>query len=255
MLHAGEIRETNNCGKIEILGPAGFTEDGHKLYKVKFIQTGYTTEVSESQIRHKRVKDKLYPSVCGVGCIGRFETNVTDSFVWIFYRTWADMMHRCYNPNDKAYDKYGGIGVVVDISWWSFDNFFRDAQQLPGIEKKLERPDIYQLDKDYKQTNVPKNQRVYSKETCMWISGPDNILLMNIEYGSESGYMGVYYRDNGWVCRISNKSYGKFTKPEAAANMYNHIYPIIKGRFNDLDFRNDVKYIPMHELYKYAIRS
>lgn len=44
------------------------------------------------------------------------------------YRTWVHMRDRCYNPNDKRYDRYGGRGIEVCDEWRdSFQSFFEWA--------------------------------------------------------------------------------------------------------------------------------
>lgn len=36
---------------------------------------------------------------------------------------WAGMRARCYNPNHKAFDYYGGRGIIVCEEWSDFSNF------------------------------------------------------------------------------------------------------------------------------------
>ena len=39
---------------------------------------------------------------------------------------WSGMRHRCYNPKDKDYPRYGGRGIKVCDRWHIFTNFFND---------------------------------------------------------------------------------------------------------------------------------
>ena len=38
-------------------------------------------------------------------------------------RCWADMLSRCYNPNDRAFNRYGKRGIIVCVNWWEFSTF------------------------------------------------------------------------------------------------------------------------------------
>lgn len=118
-------------------------------------------------------------------------------------------------------------------------------------------PGIYQLDKDYLQLNIPKEQRVYSKDTCIWISSYDNKMMMGyLQHNSpSSGYLGVSYKDGSWQTRINGIVYGKFTIPEAAANLFNYIKPKLSHYFNDIILYNDAQTIPYDELQKYCVGS
>lgn len=48
------------------------------------------------------------------------------------YDTWAQMRHRCRNPNDPAYLDYGGRGIQVCRAWEDFSQFFSDMGPRPS---------------------------------------------------------------------------------------------------------------------------
>lgn len=49
------------------------------------------------------------------------------------YQTWADMMGRCYNPNELSFKNYGGRGITVTEKWHHFKNFAEDMH--PKLEE------------------------------------------------------------------------------------------------------------------------
>lgn len=250
----GRIYDSCNFGKFIVLNEviSFLYSENEPRFKIKFLNTGFQTIASYSAIRHGKVRDKMVPNVAGIGYAGENIT-VTSPIYYRLYKTWNDMINRCYNIHDRDYYLYGAIGIKVDEEWFSFYNFYNDAIKLPGYDMKLKYPDIYQLDKDYLQFDKPKSQRIYSKYTCMWISKFDNILIMNREKENKSGYYGVVFNDNKYYTRINNIIYGEFTIPEAAANLFNYIYPLIKNEFNNITILNNVEPIPYEELYLYSV--
>ena len=55
------------------------------------------------------------------------------------YRIWSNMKNRCYNPNTRSYERYGGRGITVCDEWkndfmsfynWSIANGYRDDLTL-----------------------------------------------------------------------------------------------------------------------------
>lgn len=43
------------------------------------------------------------------------------------YKTWANMKLRCFNPNTKCYEHYGGRGITVCDEWLKFEPFYEWA--------------------------------------------------------------------------------------------------------------------------------
>lgn len=248
----GRVYDSNNFGKFKIISEVDKNETKDRRFEIEFLDTGYKTISSYTAIRHGNVKDKMFPNIAGVGFIGSDIKITADPITFALYKVWNDMINRCYNTNDYDYYLYGAIGIKVEESWFNFSTFLNDSKQLPGYNFKLEFPEEYQLDKDYLQLHIPKEQRIYSKSTCMWISKFDNIMIMNRDNPINSGYYGVIYKDNAYCTRLNNICYGQFIIPEAAATLFNYIYPFFRDPFNDIIILNNVN-IPLEDLEKYVI--
>jgi len=79
---------------------------------------------------------------------------------------------RCNNSKNNEYHRYGGNGVSYTSDWNTTNGFIKDADRIPGWnEKEFMRGNI-QLDKDIRI----KNNKLYSKNTCLWVSRADNML-------------------------------------------------------------------------------
>lgn len=71
------------------------------------------------------------------------------------YVCYHAMKQRCYNPNVKAYYRYGGRGIIVCDRWLeSFENFLEDMGLKPTTNHTLERVDF---------------DGNYCKENCVWV--------------------------------------------------------------------------------------
>lgn len=53
------------------------------------------------------------------------------------YDIWTSMKSRCYNPNNKSYNIYGGRGINVCDDWYNDYSIFRDWSLNHGYEKGL----------------------------------------------------------------------------------------------------------------------
>ena len=88
--------------------------------------------------------------------------------------THRSMMARCYNKKNSSYKNYGGIGVRVSERWKSLNNFIEDFDKIEGYDFDGVFNGQLQLDKDIKQKDVPDNKKIYSIETCLFVSPSKN---------------------------------------------------------------------------------
>jgi hypothetical protein len=135
-----------------------------KNVTVEFLETGYITVATSINIKQGMVKDLLSPSVCGVGFVGGKKYKCTgDSAITRRYKAWNSMIARCYSEKHRdRYRQYNDCTVCEE--WHNFQNFAKwyDKNYIQG----------YELDKDIK---IDGN-RIYSPETCMFVSKTRNII-------------------------------------------------------------------------------
>ena len=75
------------------------------------------------------------------------------------YGSWRSMKTRCFNPNDPAYNSYGGRGITVCERWKkSFKNFLEDMGES-SIDLQIDRID---------------NNGNYNKSNCRWTTSKTN---------------------------------------------------------------------------------
>ena len=57
------------------------------------------------------------------------------------YRVWLGMLDRCYNPNNKSYQHYGGRGIKVAPEFLDFETFLAEVGPRPPGDYTLDRID------------------------------------------------------------------------------------------------------------------
>lgn len=157
----GTVWNTNNYGKLEIIGK--FSKTKHVC---KFLNTGTITTAKTECIKAGAVKDYNLPTIYGKGFMGQgiysFKTHKQ------IYQRWFGIIQRCYSEKrHKLKPTYKGCEVCED--WLNFQNFAKDIELLMK-EMGLKNLDGYVIDKDSK---IQGNKK-YSKETISFISPSEN---------------------------------------------------------------------------------
>lgn len=58
------------------------------------------------------------------------------------YEAWVGMIKRCHNPDNRAYESYGGRGIRVCERWRnSFEAFLEDVGECPDNLRSIDRID------------------------------------------------------------------------------------------------------------------
>lgn len=169
----GMTHQTNNCGMLTVLKYAG-----SRAVTVMFANPEYETTTTASNIRNGTVKNRLAPSVYGVGFLGVGPHKSKHSGVkTASYSCWLSMLERCYCAN--RLDKYPSYrGCSVSPCWHNFQEF------AAWYEENYPTDDgSYDLDKDIK---IPGN-RVYSPEFCMFVTDRENQAERNVRVCSKRG--------------------------------------------------------------------
>jgi len=112
------------------------------------------------------------------------------------YGTWSNMLDRCNNKNNTAYDRYGGRGIKVCKRWSDpikgLNNFIDDMGNKPTKKHSLDRIN---------------NNGNYKPSNCRWATSVEQINNRSISIKNKTTY-------GKWFCTglersIDRGKYGK----------------------------------------------
>lgn len=198
-IKVGDVYDSNNCGKYTVIEANGCND-----VLVRFNLTGAVVRVFSSQIKTGCIKDLMCPIKFGVGFIGvgdhKSEINGKPCKA---YSVWSGMMSRCYNENNKCYDRYGRRGVKVADEWHNYQNF----AEWCLTQVNFNRED-FQIDKDLKN----KGSLIYSIDNCEFIPKKLNILLTGTSHKKDGLPVGVQRYHSGFSVQasIGGDKYNKY---------------------------------------------
>lgn len=169
----------------QLLGKEKLNNQGCVMKIIEYINCDNIIIEFQDEYKYKRkvqlgnflkgnVRNPYYKSVCDVGYIG--DTSVkNNNILKQSYKTWSDMLRRCYEVINKMYPYYGGKGVTVCDEWHCFKNFEKwYNKNYYEIDGKTT-----QLDKDI----LVKGNKQYSPQACIFVPQRINLLFNKSDKG------------------------------------------------------------------------
>jgi hypothetical protein len=180
----GRVFKTKTSGNLTVI------EDVTKTRKrVKFLETGYECLCYTSNITSGEVKDRLLPSVGGIGYLGIGNYTAGDTS----YCLWVSMIKRCtFLTSTNSNRTYITKGVRIGEEWHNFQNFAGWYHNYLMEYKIPPTLDGWDLDKDILGTGL-----IYGPEFCCIVPREVNQLYKDIS------------NSKGW--KYNNKSSKRFT--------------------------------------------
>lgn len=159
-MKVGDIYKTNSCGMVKVV-----EYKNNQKVKVEFLDTKFSLWTAKWCILAGKVRDRLKPSICGVGIVGsgKYQAVVKRKKTSAF-SCWSEMITRCYGASYlKRRPTYASVTVCNE--WLNFQNFaawFYENYPDDGVN--------ICLDKDIK---IPGN-KVYSPDACLFTTREEN---------------------------------------------------------------------------------
>lgn len=204
----GEEFNTSSSGKCVVIS----YKDSANV-TVRFIEHESVVISDIWTLKLGLVKNPNKPSIFGKGFIGIGE--YTSRGCGRIYRTWYDMLKRCYC---KKYQVRASTYKDVEVceEWHNFQNFAEWCYSQRTYHLKDIKGRVYQLDKDV----LIKGNKIYSPYTCCFIPQEINGLFSKPNKTNKNYPSGIFYhkdRDRFTtkvICRgkVTNLGYFKTAK-------------------------------------------
>lgn len=183
----------NNLGTlmkiVECKSAVDITVEFQDEHKTK-VHTNYTN------FKKGMIRNPYDKTVYGVGYLGQgeYKSKGKDGKLTKAYTTWKNMLHRCYDPYELNKEPTY-IDCYVCDEWLCFQNFakwfYKNYYEIPN--QKM------QLDKDI----LCKGNKIYSPETCIFISRRINVLFTKSNNTRGEYPIGVSYHKGNDALRVS----------------------------------------------------
>ena len=161
-----KILKSKNSGDFKIV-----KYHDNRNVEIQFLKTGYETVATLVNIKSGGVKDRLSPSVYGVGILGTKYLSRINGVQTKEYELWNSVLTRCYSTTlKKKHPTYEGC--VVSDNFKSYEYFYEWCNSQIGFAVEG-----FELDKDL----LLKGNKVYSENTCVFIPSEINLLLIKRE--------------------------------------------------------------------------
>ena len=142
----GKVLSSTNYGDFKIIKYVSAKE-----ILVKFLKTGTEVWCTRKNAFEGGVKDKYFPTICGVGYYGNALPKRSHPKIERAYSVWFKMLIRCYDARIKQVKNYSDCSVSEYFA--SFEHFSTWYLSQVGSDQNN-----WQLDKDL----LVKGNRVYS---------------------------------------------------------------------------------------------
>lgn len=263
-LDVSQLQYSNNYGPFRIIEfiKSPINNGRGVTVRLQFTNTGTEVICGLDDVKSGMIKD---PNATEQHTLNM---SILPPHIWEYriniklYRIYNNIKRRCLKEDVDCYKFYGGIGISMCERWFnSSATFVQDARFIPQFDKFYRFPDLYQLDKDLKQLNTPKEQRIYAPETCMFLHYHDNANVRAYEYNRDnqdkltSRYYGVVkeaenrYR-TGITVNGKQMVLGRFSNEIAAASCYNYWHRKYH-QYELFPLFNQIDEMPPEEFIKY----
>lgn len=127
----------------------------------------------------------------GIRSCGCFALDLRTNHGWCGspeYRTYYNILKRCYDQNDNRFSDYGGRGIKVCDRWLDgFENFIADMGQRPGKEFSIDRIDV---------------NGDYTPDNCKWSNRIQQARNTRVRKDSKTGVRGVTVKGNRFHAQL-----------------------------------------------------
>ena len=211
MMQEGDVFKTKSYGDLIITKYVN-----SKAVCVKFVVTGYETTTKASNVIAGSVKDRLLPTVHGIGITGDSQVRV-DGKHTKEYRLWNNMLKRCYSVGcQKVRPTY--IDCSISENFRYLEYFKEWCNNQIGFNSVDEKGKPFALDKDI----LVKGNRVYNEDVCVFVPQEVNLLFTKRDKSRGEYPIGVsFHKSRGMLtATLNNKYLGYFNTAEQAFQVY-----------------------------------
>ena len=178
-LYIGKIYSNNSGKKFKVIEYTGMVRNDIPTFNVKFLDSGeivnkdiYAISIGKVQDPSYHVHDKIFPH--GDQKIITDLRHKDNALYRALQHRWNSMLSRCYDPENNSYRNYGELGITVCERWKCFSNYILDVVRIEGFDRDKVISSELELDKDLKQIDLDSYSKIYSPETCVWLSVKEN---------------------------------------------------------------------------------
>ena len=211
MMQEGDVFKTKSYGDLIITKYVN-----SKAVCVKFVVTGYETTTKASNVIAGSVKDRLLPTVYGIGITGDIQVNVNGQYLKE-YKIWKRVLCRCYSVGyQKVQPTY--IDCSVSENFRYLEYFKEWCNNQIGFNSVDEKGKPFALDKDI----LVKGNRVYNEDVCVFVPQEVNLLFTKRDKSRGEYPIGVsFHKSRGMLtATLNNKYLGYFNTAEQAFQVY-----------------------------------